>query len=168
MLTANTQQEAFVDEVLSDLFHHQTDRFLQLLERDGTRLLRFYWEEAGKKFPPEQRGDPFGLNYVTRRPAPFVTVHLITLPEPRAHGEAHFAALVYRPQRRLLLVSDVTSYYTLETVHPEEKTGQTEKTALVEWSRKLQRYKLREGIEPNLDAFYRAVLAELGEDPLME
>ena len=160
MPAARTQQEKFVDEVLVDLFHTQAAQFLALLQRDGTRFLRFYWDAAGKKFPAEEKIDSFGLNFFVRRPKPFVTVVLITLPKPRLHGEAYYAALVYRPQRTLLLVSDTTSVYSLEAVHPEEGEGQT---ALVEWTHRRQRLKLQTGIQPALEPFFQAVWKELGE-----
>ena len=99
------------------------EAFLNLLNRDGTRFLYFYWAEAAKKLPEAQRTDPFGLNYVIRKPGPrpdFILA-LITLPQPAESGEAYYSALAYRPWRRLLLVSDTTAVFNLEMDEPKRR-----------------------------------------------
>lgn len=160
MFSEKTQSQAFVNDALPELFHRNPVTFVRLLERDGTRLLRFYWDEAGKRVSPAGLRDPFGLNYLTHHPNQRTTIYLITLPEPELFGEAYFVALVYRPYRVLILSSDVSSVYSLERI-PSEKSG--EDTLLVEWTKRLHRVEIRKGIPPEKAAFLQAVWEELGE-----
>jgi hypothetical protein len=148
--------------VLPALFHDSPEAFLNLLNRDGTRFLNFYWAEAAKKLPEEQLADRFGLNYVIRKPGPrrdFILA-LITLPQPVNPGEAFYSALAYRPYRRMLLVSDTTAVFNLEM---DEPNGETPQTCLVQWTRREVREVVRRGVEAGLEEFYREVLDELRE-----
>ncbi len=156
-----TQQTAFIQDALTDLFHSSPESFLSLLNRDGTRFLRFYWDKVGEKFPPEQRRDSFGLNYVIRQPRASTTIGLITLPAPQVPGEAHYAAVVYRPHRRLLLVSDTTAFFALEALGEDEGLPRAE---LVEWTRRLERVKLKTLAVRGLEDFYNQVFEEVRED----
>lgn len=160
MVREKTQSQAFVNEALPELFHRNPDTFVRLLERDGTRLLRFYWEEAGKRVKPENLRDAFGLNYLTYQPNRRTTIYLITLPEPKSYGEAYFAALVYRPYRVLILSSDVSGVYSLERISSGEGS---EDTLLVEWTKRLHRVEIRRDVQPEKNAFLQAVWNELGE-----
>ncbi len=155
-----TQAMIFTDQVIPELFHTTPDSFMFLIERDGTKFLRFYWDEAGKKLLPGQQEDSFGLNYFVRSPNARTQVVLITLPAPAVPGEAHYIALVHRPYRRLLMVSDTTTVLVLESSPPEDSDPPTR---LVEWSRRLQRFELKRGIPPGLEEFYEAVLVEIAE-----
>ncbi|MEJ5314719.1 MULTISPECIES: hypothetical protein [Anaerolinea] len=159
-MNEKTQSQAFVNEALPELFHRNPDTFVRLLERDGTRLLRFYWDEAGKRVGSTGLRDSFGLNYLTYQPNRRTTIYLITLPEPKSFGEAYFVALVYRPYRVLILSSDVSGVYSLERI-PSEKGG--EDTLLVEWTKRLHRIEIRKGVLPEKGAFLQAVWNELGE-----
>ncbi len=159
-MSDKTQSQAFVNDALPELFHRNPDIFVRLLERDGTRLLRFYWDEAGKRVGSAGLRDAFGLNYLTYQPNRRTTIYLITLPEPKSFGESYFVALVYRPYRVLILSSDVSGVYSLERI-PSEKGG--EDTLLVEWTKRLHRIEIRKGIPPEKGAFIQAVWNELGE-----
>ena len=158
-----TQQLDFVSQALPDLFHHSPEQFLYLLERDGNKFLRFYWDETGKKLDADHQENSFGLNHAIRQPAATVKVALISLPAPRFPGEAYFAALVSRPTRRTLLgfVSDTTKVVTLERC-PED--GCQPQTLLVEWTRRLEREEIGPGPAPALEEFYQAVLELLDQD----
>jgi hypothetical protein len=148
--------------VLPALFHDSPEAFLNLLNRDGTRFLYFYWGEAAKKLPEAQRADPFGLNYVIRKPGPRVDfiLALITLPQPANPGEAFYSALAYRPWRRLLLVSDMTAVFNMEM---DEPNGETPQTCLVQWTRRDERELIRREVDMVLEEFYGVVLNELRE-----
>ena len=98
-----TQQTIFVSEVLPSLFHSSPEEFLHYLAQDGNKFLRFYWEQAGASLKDREPAAPLGLNYDIRTPDDQTTVVLIALPPPNAEPEAYYAALVYRPQRRMLL-----------------------------------------------------------------
>jgi hypothetical protein len=69
-------------------------------------------------------------------------------------------ALIYRPNRRLFFVSDMTKIISLEKTLPGDPTSPA--TRMVEISRRLERETLRTApVEPRLEEFYQAVLKEL-------
>jgi len=155
-----SQQIEFVSRALPELFHVSPDQFMALLARDGTKFLRFYWSEVGKKMGEGLQVSPFGLNFDLRLPRPHEKVALVTLPKPQREGEAYFTALIFRPYRvtSFFMVSDTTKVLSLE--YAVDANG-SERPLLVEWTRKLQRLPLSIRCEPNLENFYAAVLAEM-------
>jgi len=157
---STTQSTVFVNQALTEMYMATPESFNQYLERDGTRFLRFYWEKAGEKLPPEKKTDAFGLNYEVRRPRRFTTVYLIKLPKPRVPGESYYVALVYRPLRRVLFVSNTSAVFNLEAVTPQSEKPHA---ALIQWTPRLHRIHLKSGVQPDLNSFYEAVLEEIGE-----
>jgi hypothetical protein len=157
---STTQSTVFVNQALTELYMATPESFNQMLERDGTRFLRFYWNKAGEKLPREQHSDPFGLNYEVRRPRKHTTIYLIRLPWPRVPGESYYAALVYRPLRRMLFLHDTSAVFNLESTAPldEEPCGE-----LIQWTPRLHRISLKCDLQPDLEVFYGEVLDELGE-----
>jgi hypothetical protein len=153
-----TQQAKFALEALPDLFHQAPDKFLKLLERDGNRLLQFYWDEVGKRMKLEAKTIPFGMDFVLHRPNSITTIALVTLPGPAYPGDGYFTALIYRPTRitMFLHVRDVSRVLVL--VQAADGEGNTE---LVDVDRKLNREVIGSGVLPRRDAFYEAVLKEL-------
>jgi hypothetical protein len=150
-----THQMGFVYEALASLFHNSPEEYFKLLSRDGTKFLRFYWDEAGKNAEGARRMDSFGLNYEFRSPERFTTVLLVSLPRPLVDGEAYFTAQVYRPLRRtpFLGVSDITRMYSLELA----KT-QPDGTRLREHTRRFRTVDHGPGPAAVLDDFYNTVL----------
>ncbi len=161
-IVQRSQQFLFVSQALPDLFHSTPQQFLQLLARDGTKFLRFYWDEVGKKISEAERLNPFGLNFDIRRPRRSVTIALITLPRPRQEGEAYYAALIHRPYRvtNFFGVSDTTKVLTLESAY--DSAG-NERPEMVEWTRKLQRETLGRLREADRENFYAAALDVIKE-----
>jgi len=157
-----SQQILFVSQALPDLFHSAPGQFMQLLGRDGTKFLRFYWDEVGKKVTGDEHNNPFGLNFDIRRPRRSVTIALVTLPKPRQEGEAYYVALIHRPYRvaNFFGVSDTTKVLCLESACDPQGN---ERPLLVEWTRKLRREPLSTLAEPDRENFYAAVLEEIKE-----
>jgi len=157
---AETQQIDYATQALPDLFHTSPEEFLYLLKRDGTKFLRFYWNEVGKKLNLKQLIPPFGLNFDIRKPRPNLSVALIMLPKPVVDGEAFFVGLTYRPTRRHLFfgVSDTTKVIALE--HWLDENGE-ERTVMAEYTRNLQRQTIKTGLEPSLEVFYNSLLEQL-------
>jgi len=154
------QQTDYVSQALTDLFHTSPEQFLFLLGRDGTRFLRFYWDQVGKKLPSDLLVTPFGLNYDIRNPHRNTAVAIITLPQPQREMEAYFTALIYRPSRvtPIFRIADTTKVISLE--YRIDEDGK-ESTLMVEWTRRLEREPLNICPEPDIDAFYEAVLHEI-------
>ena len=155
MESDKTQQMVFVSEALPSLFHDTPEQFIRLLARDGTKLLSFYWEEAGKRLEESKRISSFGLNYDLRKPGKNIGVVLVTLPKPQVESEAYFIALISRPDRvtPILRIADITKVVALEYVF--DKKGEAD-TLLVEWTRKLIREEISKGPAPLLKEFYKA------------
>lgn len=166
-MTISTQiQESlqidYATQALPDLFHTSPEEFLYLLARDGTKFLRFYWNEVGKKLKLQQLIPPFGLNFDIRKPHSGLSVALITLPKPRIEGEAYYVALTYRPSRRSFWfgLSDMTRVMGLE--YWLDEAGR-ERPVMVQYNRQLQRETIKNGLEPTLDGFYQSVLEHLAD-----
>lgn len=149
-----SQSQVFSNRVLPSLFHGSPEEFIRLLYNDGTKFLQFYWKQAGEKLPASQARDSFGLNYDFREPWQGALVSLVRMPQPLQDGETHFVALIYRPGRRLLFVSDTSKVVTLEQAAAPE--GQ-EPTRLVEWDRRIARVELGPGPPARQEDFYQAV-----------
>ncbi|HBA90351.1 MAG TPA: hypothetical protein DCZ08_00715, partial [Anaerolineaceae bacterium] len=77
-------------------------------------------------------------------------------------GEAYYVALIYRPDRRILLVSDMTRVFTLERTDPAEEGGQPG-TRLVQWTTHLERVEYPDVLEGRQSSFLAAVLAHLDD-----
>jgi hypothetical protein len=156
------QQTDFVSQALTDLFHTSPEEFLFLLNRDGTKFLRFYWDQVGKRLPSSQLVTAFGLNYDIRKPRKDTAVALITLPKPKREPEAYFVALVHRPSRvtPIFRISDTTMVVALE--YKMDAMG-NDGTQLVEWTRRFERELLNVSPEPTLDAFYEAIVQQIEE-----
>ncbi len=159
--SVQTQSGIFCARWLPALFHHTPERFLNLLNHDGNKFLRFYWDLAGKDLPPEKCRGSFGLNFTFRNPARNTLITLVTLPEPQTAGETYFMALIYRPNRHLFLVSDMTKVIALEKA--EQADPLLPSTRLVEIiPRRIEREVLPgEPVDPILDEFYNAVIKQL-------
>jgi hypothetical protein len=155
-----SQQKDFANQALPDLFHHTPAEFMFLLERDGTKFLRFYWDQVGKKLAQEQQISPFGLNFEIRQPLRSGKIALITLPKPHLEGEAYIEALIFRPYRvtTFLRVSDTTKVIALE--YDFDSLG-NERPLVVEWDKKLHREPLRSISEVSIEDFFTAVLEEI-------
>lgn len=154
-----SQSQIFCGYWLPTLFHNTPQHFLTLLNRDGNKFLRFYWDQSGKDLSPDLCRDPFGLNHIFREPVLNTLITIVALPEPQIDGETYYMGLIFRPNRRLFLVSDMTMVLGLEkSPSPEQDAG----TQLIEISRRMVREKLRvEPIPPHQEDFYEAVLAQL-------
>jgi hypothetical protein len=157
-----SQQVDFASQAMPELFHASPYQFMQYLGRDGTKFLRFYWDEVGKKMAEAERINPFGLNFEIRHPRSRITIALITLPKPRHEGESYFVAMIHRPYRitPFLGISDTTKVLCLEST--SDSNG-NERLLLVEWTRKMQREPLSTLPEADREVFYAAVLGEIKE-----
>jgi hypothetical protein len=95
-----SHQNNFGLEAMPILFHSQTSQFIKLLDRDGLKLLNFWWNHVGDQMPEPKRlssaGMAFDLDIIDDK-TQLVT---ITLPSPKEDGDPYFLALVARPERR--------------------------------------------------------------------
>jgi len=155
-----THSQTFTNVALPQLFHGSAAQFMKYLTRDGTRLLNFYWNNARENLPGHLRANSFGLNYAIYEPAPRTQLVLVTLPQPVVDGDAYYSALVYRPDRRILLVTDKTRVFNLERVRDEQGNPAT---LLVQWTTHLARVEVAPLGEPNAETFMAAVMEHLDD-----
>ena len=139
------QSGEFSGRVLPELFHTSPVQFIEFLKRDGNKFLNFYWNLAGEHVPEACRQDPFGLNYEFHDLGNGGLIALVHMPEPKEVGESYFCALVYRPTRRILLVTDTTRIINLE--YDGEKEGKVI-TFASEVSKKIRKIELGPGPRP--------------------
>lgn len=130
------------------------------LSRDGTRFLEFYWEVAREQLPTDLRASSFGLNFNHFEPNEQTQVFLITLPKPAIDGEAYYSALVYRPGRRILLVTDMTRVFNLERATDENGSPTA---LLVQITPRLERVEVMPFEDIQSGKFIDAVLAHLDD-----
>ncbi len=130
------------------------------LTRDGTRFLEFYWEVAREQLPPELRANSFGLNFNYFEPDQQTHVFLVTLPKPTTDGEVYYSALVYRPERRILLVTDMTRVFNLERATDEQGNPTA---LLVQITPRLERIEVMPVDEIQSGKFIDIVLAHLDD-----
>jgi len=156
----NTLSQTFSNTVLPQLFHSSPAQFIKFLERDGTKFLSFYWEQAREKLPQAMRTSSFGLNFRMYTFEPRTMLALVTLPEPAVDGEAYYSALVFRPDRRILLVTDMTRVFNLER-SPDAQGNPA--TLLVQWTTRLQRVESVRGLPIESQAFVDAVMQHLDD-----
>ncbi len=122
-----SQQWNFAFDALPILFHSQTDTFMKYLEKDGIKFLQFWWDHVGDKLEESKRTGSGGLAFETERIDSKTRLVIITLPSPRADGEAYFLGLVARPERRFSLVrfytSDCYVLYRDDGVNQQHRTS---------------------------------------------
>jgi hypothetical protein len=155
-----THSQTYTNLVLPQLFHGAPKEFMTYLERDGNQFLLFYWNSARERLPVNMRASSYGLNYAIHTPAYHTQLVLITLPAPAVDGDAYFSALVYRPDRRLLLVTDMTRVFNLERISDEQGVLST---LLVQWTTHLERIEVARGVEATPERFMEAVMQHLDD-----
>src|SRR5574340_296140 len=158
--TTLTNSQTFTSVVLPQLFHTSPAQFAMYLSRDGTRFLEFYWEVAREQLPTDLRANSFGLNFNHFEPNEQTQVFLITLPKPTIDGEVYFSALVYRPGRRILLVTDMTRVFNLERATDENGNPTA---LLVQITPRLERVEVMPLDDIQSGKFIDSVLAHLDD-----
>jgi len=53
-----THSQIFADQILPQVFHGAPAQLWKYLERDGTKFLNFYWDNAGQNIPSHRRERP--------------------------------------------------------------------------------------------------------------
>ncbi len=99
-----SHQWNYVFEAIPALFHNQTDGFVKLLEKDGVKFLKFWWDHMGDRLPPEKRVTAGGLTFEKEELNAKTQLITIILPSPREDGDAYFIGLIPKPERRFAIV----------------------------------------------------------------
>lgn len=155
MEKSNSQHFLFAFEAIPILFHSQTTSFINYIQKDGTKFLRFWWDHVGDKLE-EANHSPFeGMNFELQELGKNTHLVIITLPKPRRNEEAHYLALLAKPEKRFAWVrlpnTRVFALRRTDGIHEQHATTLGELTP-----RALFR-PLATGIEPSKQAFKKAV-----------
>jgi len=99
-----SQQNNYGLEALPILFHSQTKQFVNILEKDGVKFLKFWWDHVGDRLPEEKRGTFGGINFEIEELDSRTKLVFIGLPSPKEDGDPYFLCFVARPERRFFLI----------------------------------------------------------------
>lgn len=105
MIKTKSQHYNFGHEALPILFHTQTKDFLEVIQKDGIKFLRFWWDHVGERLDNSLlvpfEGMKFELREIPEKKAKIV---LIRMPHPTDFDEFHWMALVKKPDIRMPFV----------------------------------------------------------------
>ena len=164
-----SQHYNYTHETIPMIFHKQTEDFFKYLDKDGTTFLRFWWkhlaDNMGVKILSSSEGLGFQVKEVTNKKAEKVKVILLTLPKPKTPGEVFYMCLVKQPEsltklaRFFLMKLPNTRIFSLELEGYQEDGSPN--TGLYELTPRARNIRMRNGMEPVLDSFYKEILKVL-------
>lgn len=99
-----SQSYNFCYDVLPSLFHTQTDQFMQLIDRDGLKFIKFWWDFVGVRLPDENLSPFKDVSFEVTPLNKKSKLILLTLPSPKETGEIYFVALISNPEKRFAWV----------------------------------------------------------------
>ena len=157
-----SQHYVFAYEALAVLFLTQNHRFLDMIEKDGNKFLKFWWDYAGTNIAPEFHVEPKGLGSSIRKLENGATVVMVTLPEPKL-GEAFFIALHSPKRRPFLFWKNYPVHIALE--RGENPDGSL-KPIMAYWTSRGRHVYIGPGPDPDLETFYQVVMLHLYKKPV--
>lgn len=158
MIKTKSQHYNFGHEALPILFHSQTKDFLELIQKDGIKFLRFWWDHVGERLDDSLLVPFEGMKFEFREiPEKKSKVVLIRMPHPTDFDEFHWMALVKKPDVRLPFVyvkMPTTRVFALSHVPlSKSETG----TLIYEITPRARYILVGPGTTPTKEAFYKAV-----------
>lgn len=164
-----SQHFNYTHETIPIIFHKQTDDFFKYIEKDGIGFLRFWWKHLTENMGLRILSSSEGLGYqvkdaINKKQEKFKII-LLTLPKPGSPGEVFYMALVRQPEtltklaRFFLMKLPNTRVFALEFEGTNEDG--TIQTGLFELTPRARNIRLRDGVEPVMDFFYKDILTEI-------
>ena len=154
-----SHQWNFVFEALPALFHSQTDAFMKYLDKDGVKLLKFYWDHTGDKMPEEKRVSSPGLAVEKDQIDEKTQLITITLPSPKEDGDAYFVGLIPKPERRFAIVRFYNS--TMFVLTRKDDVDQPNRTCFGEVTPRGAFHTRGVGLKPTKQDFKRIIKSRL-------
>ncbi len=159
----HTHQYKFAYEVMPGAFRNDKKAFLDYLEDDGLDFIQFWWDHVAEKLDESERMSSEGMAYEIREMENGARVALITLPKPKHHGEALFLALVSpRWTPSIFPWKNYAKVYTLS--HIVKKDDGRSETIFGEWTPRGRFVPGEEGLQPELEAFYKKTVETFEKD----
>jgi len=157
MLKDKSQHYNFCHEALPTMFHSQTKGFMQYLERDGLKFLRFWWDHVGERLDNSKVSSFAGMNFeIHDIPEHKSKIVLVRLPTPTENGEFYLMAFVRKPEKRYPMFKlPYTQVLALERVPTEMSASGT---MLVEITPRGRKVRIKEGPDPSSKTFHQLVI----------
>jgi len=150
-----SHQWNFAFDAMPILFHSQTDSFMKFLDKDGVKFLKFWWDHVGDKLEESRRVSAAGLTFDCEDIDKKTRLAIITLPSPRADGEAYFLGMVARPERRFAMVRLYTS--DCYVLFRDDSVNQPHRTTLAYLTPQAHVRPRGVGLTPTLQEFRRVI-----------
>lgn len=161
-----SQHFNYTHETIPIVFHKQTDDFMKYIDKDGNSFLRFWWkhlsDNMGLRILSSSEGLGFQVKEILNKKNEKVKIIVLSLPKPETPGEVFYMALVKQPEtltklaRFFLMRLPNTRVFALELEGFSEDGSP--KTGLFELTPRARNIRLRDGVEPVLDFFYKDIL----------
>jgi hypothetical protein len=154
-----SQHQKYSLEVIPLIFHHETDKFMSMIQRDGLKFLEFWWDRAGLEVEESKRSSFEGAKYDIKSYSDGRDIVLIKLPPPSKTGEVFFIGLVTRP-----LKHSIFSWKNLARVFVltrDDVDGLDRHTQLAELTRSARYVVIGKGPKPTQKAFMETIVSLL-------
>ncbi len=146
-----SQHEKYSLEVLPLIFHHENEKFMSMIKRDGVKFLEFWWDRAGLEVEESKRSSSEGLQYEIKSYPDGRDIVVVKMPSPRKAGEVYFIGLVTRPVKHSFFSwKNLARVFVLTRV--EGDTAERE-TKLAELTRSVRYVAIGKGPKPTQKAF---------------
>lgn len=150
-----SQHQKYSLEVLPLIFHHETEKFMSMVQRDGIKFLEFWWDRAGLEVDETQRSSSEGIKFEIKPYSDGREIVLVKMPSPRKPGEVYFLGMVTRPLKRSIL-----SWRNLARVFVitrDDADSEDRQTKLAELTRSARYVEIGKGPKPTQKAFLETI-----------
>ena len=155
MAEKQSQHQKYSLEVIPLLFHHETQKFMSMLQRDGVKFLEFWWNRAGLEVDETQRSSVEGIQFEIKTYSDGREIVIIKMPGPRKGGEAYFLGMVTRPLKRSIFSwKNLARVFVLTRDNVENADRQT---MLAELTRSARYVTIGKGPRPTQKAFLESI-----------
>jgi hypothetical protein len=151
-----SQHEKYSLEILPLIFHHETDKFMSMISRDGVKFLEFWWDRAGLEVDESKRSSPEGIQFEIKSYSDGREIVVVKMPLPRKVGEAYFLGMVTRPLKRSLFSwKNLARVFVLTRANADNADRQTK---LAELTRSARYVAIGKGPKPTQKAFLETII----------
>jgi hypothetical protein len=146
-----SQHEKYSLEVIPLIFHHETDKFMSMVRRDGEKFLQFWWDRAGLEVDESKRSSSEGIQFEIKSYSDGREIVLLKLPAPQKAGEVYFLGMVTRPLKRSIFSwKNLARVFVLTRADVD---GADRQTTLAELTRSARYVAIGKGPKPTQNAF---------------
>ena len=150
------QHEKYSLEILPLIFHHETDKFMSMIQRDGTKFLEFWWDRAGLEVDESKRSSSEGIKFEIKTYTDGRDIVVVRLPNPCTVGESYFLGMVTRPLKRSIFSwKNLARVFVLTRANDDNGERQTK---LAELTRSARYVALGNGPKPTQKAFMQTII----------